>query len=213
MGGSTSGQDDRGFAVIAATVLLAASTAPDPLEDDVLAAARAGAEWAWTRIYKAMAPKVAGYLRAHGAADPEDLTGEVFVQMVRGLAGFAGDARDFRAWTFTIAHRRLVDDLRRRTRRPVDVARTEVLEDIAGAGGDVTVDVAEQIADDAVRAAIAALAPDQRAVMLLRIIGDLTIEEIARALGKRPGAVKALQRRALRRLEGAYPVARSERLR
>ena len=55
------------------------------------------------------------------------------------------------------------------------------------------------------RAAIDALAPDQRAVILLRIIGDLTIEEIARAVGKRPGAVKALQRRGLRRLEEAYP--------
>ena len=47
--------------------------------------------------------------------------------------------------------------------------------------------------------------PDPRAVILLRIIGDLTIEEIARAVGKRPGAVKALQRRGLKRLEGAYP--------
>jgi len=47
--------------------------------------------------------------------------------------------------------------------------------------------------------------------MLLRIIGDLTIEEIATALGKRAGAVKALQRRALRRLEGAYPSGRAQR--
>jgi DNA-directed RNA polymerase specialized sigma24 family protein len=44
-------------------------------------------------------------------------------------------------------------------------------------------------------------------VLLLRILGDLTIEEIARAVGKRPGAVKALQRRALKNLEKAYPFA------
>ena len=65
-----------------------------------------------------------GYLRAHGAAEPEDLAGEVFLQVVRGLDRFSGAERDFRAWVFTIAHRRLVDDApprragRRRRRRP-----------------------------------------------------------------------------------------------
>jgi DNA-directed RNA polymerase specialized sigma24 family protein len=82
--------------------------------DDVLSSARAGAEWAWTRIYDELAPKIVGYLRAHGAADPEDVAGEVFLQIVRGLPDFSGGTREFSAWTFTIAHRRLVDDLRRR---------------------------------------------------------------------------------------------------
>lgn len=183
---------------------------PDPL-DDVLLAARAGAEWAWSRIYGELAAKIAGYLRGHGAADPEDLAGEVFLQVVRGLAGFSGDWRDFRAWTFTIAHRRLVDDLRRRGRRPVELAGADAIERAAGAGGDVHDDAEARIADTTVRAAIADLPADQRAVMLLRIIGDLTVEEIGRALGKRPGAVKALQRRALQRLEEAYPFGRPQR--
>ena len=179
--------------------------------DDVLHAARAGAEWAWARIYADLAPKVVGYLRGHGAGDPEDVAGEVFLQVVRALPTFSGGEREFRAWVFTIAHRRLVDDLRRRGRRPVDAASTETVELAAGAGGDVPGDAEEQMADAAVRAAIADLAPDQRAVMLLRIIGDLTIEEIARALGKRPGAVKALQRRALLKLEGACPFGAGQR--
>lgn len=174
----------------------------------MLLAARAGAEWAWTRIYGEMAPKVVGYLRAHGSTDPEDVAAEVFLQVVRGLADFSGGEREFRAWTFTIAHRRLVDDLRRRRRRPVDAAPSEVVEQAAGAGGDVEADAQARIAEAAVRAAIDELPPDQRSVVLLRIIGDLTIDEIARALGKRPGAVKALQRRGLRRLEGAYPFER-----
>ena len=41
------------------------------------------------------------------------------------------------------------------------------------------------------------LSEDQRAVLLLRVVGDLSIEEVAKAVGKRPGAVKALQRRGL----------------
>jgi RNA polymerase sigma-70 factor (ECF subfamily) len=184
---------------------------PDSEFDDVLAAARAGAEWAWARIYADLAPKVVGYLRARGAAEPEDLAGEVFLQLVRGLPGFAGGEREFRAWTFTIAHRRLVDALRQRGRRPVDPVSAEELQRVAGAGGDVPDEAEAQIALARVRAAIAELPPDQRSVILLRIVGDLTIEEIACAVGKRPGAVKALQRRGLRRLEGAYPFGRPER--
>jgi RNA polymerase sigma-70 factor (ECF subfamily) len=175
----------------------------------VLVAARAGGEWAWDRLYASLAPTVAGYLRAHGAAEPEDLTGEVFLQVVRGLEGFSGGERDFRAWVFTIAHRRLVDELRRRGRRPVAAASEEEVAERAG--GDVRDEAEAALAERAVRDAIAELAPDQRAVLLLRILGDLTIEEIARAVGKRPGAVKALQRRALKNLERAYPFADGER--
>lgn len=178
---------------------------------DVLVAARAGAEWAWKRIYDDLAPKVVGYLRGHGAGDPEDVAGEVFLQVVRALPTFSGGEREFRAWVFTIAHRRLVDDLRRRRRRPVDSASAESVEHAAGPGGTVSDDAELRMADAAVRAAIGELPADQRSVMLLRIIGDLTIEEIARALGKRPGAVKALQRRALLRLQRAYPFEATQR--
>jgi RNA polymerase sigma-70 factor (ECF subfamily) len=173
--------------------------------ENVLFAARAGAEWAWARIYEELAPPVAGYLRGHGAAEPEDLVGDVFLQVVRGLDGFSGSEPAFRAWVFTIAHRRLVDDLRRRSRRPVAPADPATLELAAGAGGDVEDDAFTGLDAARVREAIGALPPDQRSVLLLRIVGDLTIEQIAEALGKRPGAVKALQRRALRRLETAYP--------
>lgn len=176
--------------------------------DDVLASARAGAEWAWTRIYDELAPKIVGYLRAHGAADPEDVAGDVFLHIVRGLPDFSGGRAEFGAWAFTIAHRRLVDELRRRRRRPVEVAPVDVVARAAGAGGDVNDDAEMRMAHASVRAAIAELPPDQRSVVLLRIIGDLTIEQTARVLRKRPGAVKALQRRGLRRLERAYPFAR-----
>jgi len=174
----------------------------DPF-DDVLAAARVGADWAWTRIYEDLAPKLVGYLAAHGAADPEDLAGEVFLQIVRGLRDFHGGERGFAAWSFTIAHRRLVDDLRRRRRRPIEIAGGEGSD--RRAAGDLEQEAEARAADAAVRAAIDRLPSDQRSVMLLRIIGDLTIEEIARVLGKRPGAVKALQRRGLLRLKRTYP--------
>jgi DNA-directed RNA polymerase specialized sigma24 family protein len=48
-----------------------------------------------------------------------------------------------------------------------------------------------------VQRVLEAISEDQRAVLLLRVIGDLSIEDVAKAVGKRPGAVKALQRRGL----------------
>ena len=167
----------------------------------VLTAARAGGDWAWSQIYADLAPTVVGYLRGHGAPDPEDLAGETFLQVVRDLPRFSGTERDFRAWVFTIAHRRLIDDRRRRGRRPAAPADPATLEAAAGAGGDVADEALAGVGDARVRGIIAALPDEQRVVLLLRILGDMTIEEVAAAVGKRPGAVKALQRRALRRIE------------
>src|SRR3954469_7805866 len=99
----------------------------DSFEESVLPAARAGADWAWERIYRELAPSVTGYARAHGAAEPEDLTGEVFLQVVRGLERFAGRGRAFGAWVFRSAHRRGVDARRGRARRPVSPAAPEVI--------------------------------------------------------------------------------------
>ena len=169
--------------------------------DTVLTAARAGADWAWGRLYADLAPTVTGYLRAHGAAEPEDLTGEAFLQVVRGLPRFEGDERDFRSWVFTIVHRRLIDERRRTLRRPAEATPPEDVATLAGAGGDVHEDALGRIGDERVRAAFAELPADQRSVLLLRILGDMTVEEVARAVGKRPGAVKALQRRGLKRIE------------
>ena len=173
--------------------------------ESVLRAARAGADWAWDRIYRDLAPAVRGYLRGHGATEPDDLVGEVFLGLVRELPRFSGDERDFRALVFTIAHRRVVDDLRRRSRRPVVAVEPAIVAETAGAGGDVAEEAMASLDEAGVREAIDALPPDQRSVLLLRILGDLTIEQIAAATGKRPGAVKALQRRALKRLDKAYP--------
>jgi RNA polymerase sigma-70 factor (ECF subfamily) len=161
----------------------------------VLAAARAGADWAWTTVYRELAPAVLGYLRARGAADPEDLTGEVFLQVVRDLGRFDGSERDFRAWVFTIAHHRLIDDARRRGRRPVE-ADAEI-EEWQTPDESADEQVFRAFASERVRRIIGRLGPDQRDVVLLRVLGGLTVTETAKALGKSAGAVKALQRRGL----------------
>jgi RNA polymerase sigma-70 factor (ECF subfamily) len=164
--------------------------------DDVLEAARSGGEWAWSRVYKDLAGQLVGYLRMSGAHEPEDLVGEVFVLVARNLHRFRGNEDNFRSWVFGVAHHRLIDERRYRSRRPVEPTDTlpePALPDIAHA-------VMERLATEAVGRLLGDLTEDQRDVLLLRIVGGLTIDEIGEVLNKRPGAVKSLQRRGLRSL-------------
>lgn len=168
--------------------------------DAVLGAARTGAEWAWSTIYAELAPAVLGYLKAQRAPEPEDVTGEVFLHVVRDLPEFEGDEAAFRAWVLTVAHHRLIDGRRYSSRRPVEPAPTEIIIS-RGPAGNGEDDGLDALASAWVRELIGGLPESQRAVLLLRILGGLSVEQVSRTIGKRPGAVKALQRRALTRLK------------
>ncbi|MEX1262867.1 MAG: sigma-70 family RNA polymerase sigma factor [Actinomycetota bacterium] len=164
--------------------------------DRVVAAAAAGAEWAWRELYRETAPAVGRYVRARGANDPDDAVGEIFCKVVRRLDSFTGDERAFRTWVLAIARNQLIDEARRRQRRPEEPVDHERL---AGAGpsGDAEDDALAHLATERVRETLSSLTADQRDVMLLRVIGRLTIDEIAEVVGRRPGAVKMLQARAI----------------
>lgn len=167
--------------------------------DDVLVAARAGAPWALERLFEALARPVAGYLRALGAAEPDELANDVFLRVFTNLRAFTGGEDRFRSWVFTIAHHRLVDERRRAQRQPAtngfgpadDAAR-----------GDVEEEALARLGAEWVHRELAALGADQREVLLLRMVADLTVEQVAEVVGKSPGAVKALQRRGLAALRG-----------
>jgi RNA polymerase sigma-70 factor (ECF subfamily) len=163
----------------------------------VLHAARGGAPWAFERLYEDLAPAVAGYLRVQRASEPEDLVSEVFLGVFRGLASFHGTEKQFRSWVFTIAHRRLLDERRRAARRPhLETVDAEV----RAMGGDVEREAFDSLGSQWVYDVCARLSSDQRTVLLLRVIADLSVEEVGRITGKSAGAVKALQRRALEAL-------------
>ena len=164
----------------------------------VLQAARAGQPWAFERLYADLAPAVAGYLRGQRAAEPEDLTSEVFLGVFRGLGSFEGGEAKFRSWVFTIAHRRLQDERRRLARRPRLAAIDPDLSLLPG--GDAEREALDALGELWVWRLSARLSADQRTVLLLRVVADLTAEEVAQVTGKTQGAVRALQRRALESL-------------
>jgi RNA polymerase sigma factor (sigma-70 family) len=166
--------------------------------DSVLQAARTGAPWALERLYVALSPAVLGYLRVQGSTDPEDLANEVFLGVFRRISSFDGGEDAFRSWVFTIAHSRLVDERRRAGRRPQLVPDGQ--DRLEQPAGDTEHDALERLSSQRVQALCERLVPDQRDVLLLRLMAGLTVESIADALGKSEGAVKALQRRGLANL-------------
>lgn len=177
----------------------------------VLDAARANAPWAFERIYRAYATPVHGYLRSQGLADPDDLHGEVFLRAFRALGRFDGTEAQLRSWLFSIAHNLIIDERRRQTRQPVAVPLGEREAPAAGPGLPSAPDTAEvalgRLGTGDVAAVLATLPELQRDVLLLRVIADLTIDEIAAAIGRSPGAVKALQHRALEGLRRRFSSA------
>jgi RNA polymerase sigma-70 factor (ECF subfamily) len=167
--------------------------------DEVLEAARQGAGWAFSRLYGSLAPAVSGYARVQGAQDPEDLTSDVFLAAFSGIRNFSGDEAHFRSWVFTIAHRRIIDDRRARARRPPprSLDAEPVGERRSGSSQSAEEDALGSLGMARVREVLDKLSPDQRDVITLRVIADLPVEQVATALGKQPGAVKTMQRRAL----------------
>lgn len=165
-----------------------------------LDAAKAGAEWAWAHLYRDLAGIVTGYLRSRGATDAEDLTSETFLLVARNIRSFDGDYQSFRSWVFVIAHRRLLDSRRASGRRPKTVADDSQLAVVADSQ-QVDNEAIGRISTQKMEALFEGLTEDQRDVLALRVIADLTVEQTAEALGKGVGAVKALQRRALASLK------------
>jgi RNA polymerase sigma-70 factor (ECF subfamily) len=171
-----------------------ASDGPVDLEDTLLAA-QAGRPWALRAVYEELAPRVHGYLRARGASEPEDLTSEVFLTVFSKLATVTGGAAGLRTLVFSVAHARLVDDLRRRSRRGNAVSYEDWHDDRTAASSED--EAVDRMGAAEVRALLEQLPAEQRDVLLMRIVADLSLEQTAEAIGKSTGAVKQLQRRGL----------------
>lgn len=176
----------------------------EQLLEDLLPAAQTGEAWALRAVYEQLAPKVLAYLRVRGASEPEDLTSEVFLTVLPRLGTVTGGAAGLRTFTFSVAHARLVDDLRRRSRRGV-AGEYEAARDPRTSPSSEDAAMV-RLQTERVHDLLSALPPDQRDVLALRVVSDLTVEQVAEALGKSQGAVKQLQRRGLlalrRTLEG-----------
>jgi len=172
---------------------------PEPFES-ILDAARAGGEWAWARLVREIDGPLRGYVRRQGAVDVDDLVGETWLHVARGIHRFSGDESSFRSWVFMIAHHRLIDERRRRGRRPSTSVGQSELDAAGGSHPSAEAVVMDDAGADGVLAVLDELSEDQREVVLLRVLGGFGVIETAEIIGKSVGATQALQHRAFKRL-------------
>ena len=165
-----------------------------------LAGARRREPGAVTRVYTAYAPALFRFFLAAVGDRPtaEDLTGDVFKSAIEDLPRFRGPVEALGGWLFRIARHDLSDYRRRQVRNLVQPLE-DLLEEAAAAGGAVDPEelALDRVEGHRVLAALRQLTPDQREVLLLRLVANLTAPEVAEILNKSTDAVKALQHRGL----------------
>jgi RNA polymerase sigma-70 factor, ECF subfamily len=172
------------------------------LDPETLAAAKRLEPAAVAAVYDAFADPIFRYVsfRVRTPEDAEDLTDQVFLKMIEALPAYDDRGVPFAAWLYRIARNLLVDRYRRSGRDPI--ALSESLE-ARGEGSDPFAAAASSLDGAAVREALGALTDEQRQVVVLRFIEGWDVDEVAVAMGRKPGAIHALQHRALGALQRA----------
>ncbi|HEY3673021.1 MAG TPA: sigma-70 family RNA polymerase sigma factor [Acidimicrobiia bacterium] len=165
----------------------------------VLRAAQLGDEQAIAVLWRELNPRLVKFLVGRTGDAAEDLASETWLGVAQSIHGFSGGEIEFRAWVFTIARHRLVDWHRREQRRPKTYADDRALSAVV-ADDDPGVAALETLGTEAALALVGRLSDDQAEVVLLRILGDFDVAQVARITGKRAGNVRMLQHRGLRRL-------------
>ncbi|MCH7482189.1 MAG: sigma-70 family RNA polymerase sigma factor [Chloroflexi bacterium] len=167
-----------------------------------------------TVLYEELYDRIARYVTARtGNRDVgEDLAGEVFVRAVESIGSFRERGVPVEAWLFRIAHNLVVDHYRRSARRPI-----VPIDDAMGLAGsaDTAGEVEQRLAMERVAQMMQRLNPAQQEVISLRFSGELSAEEAGAVMGRTPGAIRELQRTALKALralmgpDAAHPGAAS----
>ena len=167
---------------------------PAALDQGVLDRARLGDKEALTELFRALQPALLRYLRGRLPGAAEDLAAHTWLDAARNLRDFSGGPEDFRRWVFTIARRRLQDELRRRGRRP---------EELRAAPIELPTSSDEFSRHDDLTWALALvrrLPPDQADAVLLRIVAGMDVGQVAQVMGRSEGSVRVLVHRGLQRL-------------
>lgn len=167
-----------------------------PVSADTLTRAIARDPAAFTELYEAHVDRIHRHVR-YRVGDPdvaEDITAQVFLRAWQAIHRYRPQAdRPFIAWLFTIANNLIVDHHRRSRHRLTGVMAGRHAADVldpeeAALGADLHAQIV---------AAMRRLKPEYQLIIALRLIEDMEYEEIARVLGKKPGALRVTLFRAL----------------
>jgi RNA polymerase sigma-70 factor, ECF subfamily len=176
-----------------------AASPPSDIDDGTIERARAGDQQALAAVYDWYLPRVYRYIlsRLGDVAEAEDLTEDIFLRMLGAIADYKRTSVPFSAWLFRIARNHLVSYYRKSGNRKADALQ----ETMADSRPDPASIVETQLMLGEVAQAVQRLPDAQRDVIALRFAVGLSIAETAQVLGKRQGNVKALQHKAVTRLQ------------
>jgi len=162
------------------------------IEKDVVCRAIRGDREAFAQLYEEHFDKIYRYiyLRLGNQAEAEDLTQEVFVKVLEAIGSYKWRNLPFASWLFRIAHNQVIDYSRKESK----VEKVALEGDVASFDERNPELIAEQeFAREELIDNIKKLSPAQREVISLRFGSGLSVAEVAKALGKNTGTVKALQ--------------------
>ena len=168
------------------------------IEESLILEVQRGDLHAFSGIYEAYYERVFRYVlvRTGNRAEAEDLASEVFLKALEAVNGYKLTGAPFAAWLFRIAHNLIIDNARRKAKRP-----TTELDERLPLLQDSPAELVELgITADEVKEAMAELTDAQRQVVALRFGGSLSLAETAKAMDKKEGAIKALQHSAIQAL-------------
>jgi RNA polymerase sigma-70 factor, ECF subfamily len=169
----------------------------------ILSAAARGDEDAFAALWRNLQPALLHYLHTIAPDAAEDIAAETWIEVIRGLQAFHGDEPTFRTWALTIARKRVIDWRQRSDNLATQPQRTDT--------SDRPHAIADALSSRAALALIATLPPDQAEIVALRVLGGLNVAEVATVTGKRPGTVRVLAHRGLRRLAKQFEIMESKR--
>jgi RNA polymerase sigma-70 factor (TIGR02952 family) len=192
----------------AAEPAVLAEAAPSPDGVDVWALVRQAQEGdaeAFGRLYDHYVTMVYRYVyhRVGDRATAEDVTSETFVRALRRIDSLSFQGRDVGAWLVTIA-RNIVLDHVKSSRYRLEVATADMRDADRATDGPEDAVVAH-LTNRELLACVQQLGSEQQECIVLRFLHGLSVSETAAIMGKKDGAIKALQHRAVRRLAGLVP--------
>ena len=168
--------------------------------DVVIARVGNGDPHAIEELFRELQPRLLRFLRSQESRAADDLAAEVWLAVAGGIARFDGDWSDFRAWIFAIARRRLADYRRTAVRRRTDIVEVETFENHAALDMPENEVLQTMSGQQAAALITTVLSGEQAEVVLLRVLGDLDVDQVASIMQRSPNWVRVTQHRAMRTL-------------
>ena len=169
--------------------------------DELIAGADSGDPGAIEALFRELQPRLLRFLRSQESRAAEDIAAEVWLAVANGISRFEGDWSDFRAWVFGIARKRLADHRRTAVRRRTDVVDMETFEHHFASDAPEAETLDKMSGQDAAILIGSMLNSDQAEVLLLRVLADLDVDQVASLMQRSPNWVRVTQHRALSTLE------------